>query len=61
MPAVLGYRHDATFAVHTIACQCYEAFFNSNRGVRVRMLVTEAHPARCSANPENGATMVDRT
>eukprot|EP01047_Picozoa_sp_COSAG01_P131125 COSAG01_NODE_60808_length_292_cov_2.310881_1_plen_47_part_10 len=35
MPAVLGYRHDATFAVHTIACQCYEAFFNSNRGVRV--------------------------
>ena len=32
MPAVLGYRHDASLAVHTAACACYEAFFQANPG-----------------------------
>ena len=44
MATVLGYRHDPTLAVQTQACGCYEAFFQSNPGLRVRAQLAELRP-----------------
>ena len=49
MPAVLGYRHDASLAVQTAACACYEAFFQANPGLRVRAQLAELRPPRLPA------------
>ena len=49
MPAVLGYRHDASLSVQTAACACYEAFFQANPGLRVRAQLAELRPPRLPA------------
>ena len=49
MPAVLGYRHDASLAVQTAACACYEAFFQANPGLRVCAQLTELRPPQLPA------------